>query len=44
MFLCVFMSECSTDSGSGLKKSQRPGQGLKSHPTDWTWTDLNDKW
>ena len=33
--LCPEASEGSTDSGSGVKASQKTGHGFKSHPTDW---------
>ena len=37
-FLWFFVQELpegSTGSGSGFKASQKTGNGLKSHPTDW---------
>ena len=33
--LCPGTPEGSTGSGSGFKASQKMGNGLKSHPTDW---------
>ena len=33
--LCPGTPEGSTGSGSGFKASQKTGNGLKSHPTDW---------
>ena len=33
--LCPGTPEGSTGSVSGFKASQKTGQGLKSHPTDW---------
>ena len=32
---CPGTPEGSTSSGSGFKASQKTGNGLKSHPTDW---------
>ena len=33
--LCPGTPEGSTGSGSSFKRLRRPGNGLKSHPTDW---------
>ena len=33
--LCPGTPEGSSSSGSGFKASQKTGNGLKSHPTDW---------
>ena len=33
--LCPGTPEGSTGSGSGFKASQKTGNGLKSHPSDW---------
>ena len=33
--LCTGTPEGSTGSGSDFKASQKTGNGLKSHPTDW---------
>ena len=34
LWFCGSMS-CSTGSGSGFKASQKTGNDIKSHPTDW---------